>query len=353
MSLDLSINRESSAYLNFVVGLKSCCNRHLSEKVQATYRKMAQAEIAQPPQTLEEVARLVEPLLDYKTNRLLNRKAQEMMWAGIERAYRGRETQILEELAQPESTPLGSLELNPDLEMPDYYRTYEYHIQPGSYYDSPMGGVVYNMGQQIYTQPTHNKAKNQLGVAQAFPPPPTTDPKQVRILVMGCGFGTTTWPFCQLYPQAEIHAIDLSAPGLKVGFKKAQSLGYRVHFSQQDASHTNFESNSFDLILAHALFHELPKPVLRQTVVEAYRLLKPDGTFINSDITPYRELTPWAQFVTDWQVEHNGEPYWRSTLRETYLPAVFEETGFKEVQERPLNPDNPAVKFPWLTIGRK
>ena len=354
MALDLSINRESNAYLAFVVGLKSYCNRHLQGAVQAQYEDLAagyrQNQADHAPQSLEEVAGLVEPLPAYQTNRLLGRKAQEMMWAGIERAYRGREAEILAELDRPESESLGSLELNPHLPLPEYYQTHEFHIQPGSYHTQRMGGVVYNMGQQIYTQPTHNKAQNQLGVAEVFGTPPTLDPTKVRILVMGCGFGTTTWPFCQLYPQAEIWGIDLSAPGLKVGHKKAQTLGYRVHFRQQDTAHTSFEDASFDFVLAHALFHELPKPILRQTVAEAHRILKPGGTFIVSDLTPYRELSPWGQFVTDWQVEHNGEPFWRSTLRETHLPTVFGEAGFETVEERPLKP---SVKFPWLTIGRK
>ncbi len=352
MVLDLSINRTSDAYLDFVVSLKGLCNRNLQGDIFPQYESKAQAQ-PQKPASLEEVAQLVEPLPVYKMNRLLNRKAQEMMWSGIADAYKGREQAMLVELNRPEENALGSLELDPSLPMPDYYQSHEFHIQPGSYYGDPLSGVVYNMGQQVYNLRNGQKPKTQLKVAQSFPPPPTADPTQVRILVMGCGFGTTTWPFCEVYPQAQVWGIDLSAPCLQVGFKKAQTLGYKVHFSQQNAECTRFEAASFDMILAHSMFHELPKTAVRNTIREAHRLLKPGGHFTISDITPYRELSPWAQFVTDWQVAHNGEPFWRSTLREVYLPDIFKEAGYTEVRETTLDPTNLAVKFPWLTVGRK
>lgn len=357
MALDLSLRRKDEAYLDFVVGLKAFSGRVMNGPVQTAYRERAgqwAAEHAgQEPQTIEEVASLVAELPVCQVGRFVSRKSQEMMWSGIVETYRERGPALEAALNQAPAAPLGKLELDPTLPLPEYYTRHDFHIQPGSYHSSDMSAIVYNMAQQVYHLRTNDKAENQRAVVRAFPPPPTSDPAQVRILDMGCGFGTTTWPFCDIFPQAEIWGIDLAAPLLKLAHQRAQDYGVVVNFSQQNAEKTKFEDGSFDLILAHALLHELDKSALRNVVQEAYRLLKPGGTFINSDVTPYRELTAFGRFMTDWQVENNGEPFWRSTLHETYLPAIFEEIGFQSVREYGLGTSKIAPKFPWLTVGMR
>lgn len=357
MALDLSLSRGSEAYLDFVVGLKSFASRTANQHIQAQYKAAAEQwageHSGRTPETIEEVAALVEPTAPYQVNRLLVRKSQEMMWNGIIAAYAERTPALLVELNHPESHPLGSLTVDPAFQYPAYYQAHEYHLQPASYHGHDFSAVVYNMGQAVYHLRTNDKAANQRAVVRAFPPPPTPEPSEVRILDMGCGFGTTTWPFCEAFPQAQVYGIDVAAPLLKLAHKRAQELQMSVHFSQQAAEQTNFPSESFDLILAHALLHELPKESVRRVIAEAYRLLKPGGTFIDSDVVPYKELTPFARFLSDWQVEHNGEPFWRSTLSELDVPAIFAQTGFTEVSEYGLNTSRIAPKFPWLVIGRK
>ncbi len=356
MALDFSLSRESEAYLEFVVGLKTYTQKAANGPIQARYNQVAQkwaTDTGRTPETLEEVAPLVAPDDGYKFNRLVSRKSQEMMWNGIIAAYVRRAPELLAELNQPEPSPWGSLTLDPDFRYPEYYEQFEYHIQPGSYQSHDFGAVIYNMGQQVYNLRTNNKAENMRAVVRAFPPPVSSDPTQIRILDMGCGFGTTTWPFFELYPQAQIYGIDLAAPLLKLAYKRAQMLELPAHFSQQSVEKTNFPSGSFDLILAHALFHELPKASLRQVIAEAYRLLKPGGTLIDSDVPPYKELTPFGRYLSDWQTRHNGEPYWRSTLHELSVIELFREAGFTEVSERGLGMGHLAPKFPWLVIGCK
>ena len=355
--LDLSLRREDEAYLNFVVGLKTLSGRIMNQKVQAVYQQKAEVwsneHAGKAPATVQEVSDLVADLPQTKMGRFLSRKSQEMMWSGIEQAYKTRIESLQAALNLPPEEPYGRLELDPAMPLPDYYARHEFHVQPGSYYTSDMSAIVYNLAQQVYHLRTNDKTENQRAVVRAFPPPPTSEPTMVRILDMGCGFGTTTWPFCELYPQAEIWGIDLAAPLLKLAHQKAQDYGFRVNFSQQNAEQTSFPNGHFDLILAHAVLHELDKPAMGKVVAEAYRLLKPGGTFIDSDVTPYRELTPFGRFVTDWQTEHNGEPYWRTKLAETYLPATFEQVGFKATHEYGLGTSKIAPKFPWLTIGQK
>ncbi|WP_457825662.1 methyltransferase domain-containing protein, partial [Staphylococcus aureus] len=56
-----------------------------------------------------------------------------------------------------------------------------------------------------------------------------------RILDMGCAVGHSTLPYCDAWPEAEVHAIDVGAPVLRYAHARAESLGKTVHFSQQNA----------------------------------------------------------------------------------------------------------------------
>ncbi|MCL6753034.1 methyltransferase domain-containing protein [Nostoc sp. CCCryo 231-06] len=59
--------------------------------------------------------------------------------------------------------------------------------------------------------------------------------------------GNSTLPYVDGFPDAEVHAIDVGAPMLRYAHARAESLGKRVHFSQQNAEQTNFPDESFDL----------------------------------------------------------------------------------------------------------
>ena len=62
-----------------------------------------------------------------------------------------------------------------------------------------------------------------------------------RILDMGAAIGNSTLVYCDAFPDAEIHAIDIGAPLLRYGYARATALGRSVHFSQQNAERTDFE----------------------------------------------------------------------------------------------------------------
>ena len=66
------------------------------------------------------------------------------------------------------------------------------------------------------------------------------------------------------YPNAEVHAIDIGAPLLRYAHARAEALGKKVHFSQQNAEHTHFPDGSFDLIVSHIFPHEIPPFAIRK-----------------------------------------------------------------------------------------
>jgi ubiquinone/menaquinone biosynthesis C-methylase UbiE len=99
-----------------------------------------------------------------------------------------------------------------------------------------------------------------------------------RIVDLGCGFGKSTWPFKQIYPEAEVIGIDLAAPCLRLAHAKTEALGLAVAYRQADVTtDTGLESGSADLVTATMVIHELPQPALKGFFAEAARLLKPGG----------------------------------------------------------------------------
>ena len=89
------------------------------------------------------------------------------------------------------------------------------------------------------------------------------------------------------FPDAHIHAIDIAAPFVRYGHARAESLGVGIHFSQQNAEQTDFEDESFDLIVSHILLHETSAKALRNILRECHRLLRPDGLMVHAEIPQY------------------------------------------------------------------
>ena len=77
--------------------------------------------------------------------------------------------------------------------------------------------------------------------------PDDLQPKQ--ILDLGCGTGNLTEAALKHFPDADIHALDLSAEILnerRIRFKDKAN----IHYHQQDFSNLDFPDESFDLIIS-------------------------------------------------------------------------------------------------------
>ena len=90
---------------------------------------------------------------------------------------------------------------------------------------------------------------------------------------MGCSAGSASVPYAQAYPDAEVHAIDVSPGMLRYAHARAESLGAAVHFHQMDSARTSFGSESFDLIVSHNMMHEISDASRRGMLRESWRLL--------------------------------------------------------------------------------
>ncbi len=149
------------------------------------------------------------------------------------------------------------------------------------------------------------------------------------ILDMGCTIGQSTLPWVDAYPQSEIHAIDVAAPCLRYAHARAEALGMKVQFAQDDAEHSKFADGSFDLIVSHILLHELSYKAIHNVYKECFRLLKPGGYMLHLDLPPKKDVDTVTHFHIDWDTHFQAEPF-VTTLTELDLHEVAAKAGFNK-----------------------
>ncbi|KKW91292.1 MULTISPECIES: class I SAM-dependent methyltransferase [Sphingobium] len=262
----------------------------------------------------------------------LQRNSQEMMWNAVQVPVQ-RSLDTLIDVGRTEGDAGGTLTLNPDMEIPRYHRMVDIHCMPGGYHtdfaqNDVANGAVYDRAVYLYAMGRMGPFNSDIGdttiayLKQNFP-----DLKPRRILDMGCTVGHSTLPYCDAYPEAEVYGIDVGAPVLRYAHARAQDLGQKVHFSQQNAEHTNFDDGFFDLIVSHILVHETSHKAMRNIMREAHRLLSPGGVVIHAETPPYRALEAFDAFMLDWDTRNNNEPYWGAS-HEIVSADIARETGF-------------------------
>jgi SAM-dependent methyltransferase len=331
--MQIEPNRTSQATFDYVEGLKRYIAEKFMPRLRAAYeireQRYAQARNGEKPATIEQVGELMRPMNLYRYNRAIQQASQELMWRVIYESLEPRRTELAGELNRPTENAIGSVETDPDLEMPKYYTAVDFHLQPRSYHGDDLAGVVYDIGVPIYVLHRNGSDSGESGRALASVIPPG---RYEKILDMGCGVGQKTIPVADAFPGAEAHAIDLSGPMIKYAHKRAERMGRKIHFSQQNVERTKFANESFDLVFSTILLHELPPGAIRNMITEIYRVLKPGGLTAHLNLPPYNQVSPYNAFLMDWETHNNGEPYWHA-FHELDLPVIFREAGFKNIRE--------------------
>jgi len=110
------------------------------------------------------------------------------------------------------------------------------------------------------------------------------DLKEKTLLEVGCGNGVQARYIMKKYEPASMKAIDLDEGNIEIANREAAKEGCdRVVFQVDDAQQLkSIENDSVDyLINIESAFHYPDKPAF---ISEAYRVLKPGGTFLIADI---------------------------------------------------------------------
>ncbi|MEU3095172.1 class I SAM-dependent methyltransferase [Streptomyces sp. NPDC006967] len=285
----------------------------------------------------------------------LERVQQKMLWKTVGAAVVGRAGTLREQLDDLPGRPEGELRLSPDTELPDWYTDYDIHVQPGSFYSDDLSAYVYELGARIVMLRDNDGYKfHRLFTETALPDVPEAS----RVVDIGCGFGKSTRPLAARYPTAEIIGIDLAAPGLRLAHAEAEDAGAAISFRQGDGRDTGLEDGSCDVVTGTMVLHEMPAEAVRETVVEAARLLKPGGTMVFLEFHPtgdtFRDATIFEH------AERNNEPFFRDLFGADLLKVCAEAgltgagwTPFDERREgmRPEGwGDRREWHFPWAVL---
>ncbi|WP_292735078.1 class I SAM-dependent methyltransferase [Nostoc sp. JL31] len=322
---------------NFVQTMKMHIFKNVTPGNKEIYEKLAKPKFEQehqrPPQNRYEIREVMQHEPYYRWTSALKRINQEMLWDAVN-ANVDRQLPELIERAKDKGGELGTLTLDPNFQIPNYQKAVDIHCMPGGYHseftaDDVAAGATYDRGAYVYGLGWLGPLNDDMGlsIVQNYLLAEFPNFRPRKILDMGCSIGNSTLPYVDGFPDAEVHAIDIGASMLRYAHARAEALGKRVHFSQQNAEHTNFPDESFDLVVSHILLHEIPPPSVRKVMQESYRLLAPGGMMIHVEAPLYRHMDVYTQFIYDWETANNNEPFW-SAVRDLDLVQLVSEAGF-------------------------
>jgi ubiquinone/menaquinone biosynthesis C-methylase UbiE len=322
--LKIQATRDERARQHFVSGMRSYILHGLADGLRTVYEKRVQPaftrEHGRDPQDGPEVHKALKPETIFKFYSSMRCNAQEMVWRSVMPTVQRNARDLAERakaLSSNQTNAQGTLELDPDFEVPKAVSAIDIHLMPGSYDSEYMPddvsiGAVYDNGGAVFSAGLLGKAREDIGasismfVSEKYP-----DFKPLKILDIGCGIGNNTVPWARTYPEAEVHAIDVGAPLLRYGHARAQAQGVTVHFHQRQVEEPGFEDESFDLIFSSMLLHEVPPKGIGSTFSEAYRLLKPGGLMLHMELPPNNMTGAYDSFYLDWDSYYNKEPFYK------------------------------------------
>ena len=304
-SLDVSSNQE------FLTEVRTWVQRApegLMNLARARAREVLQ-ENGHSPRAELPVAEVIK-LMENDNTLMASARAwlatQQLMWAGLKQHFDSNMDIYLGQMTAAEKKGPGTLELKPNMHIPDYTR-HEIHIQPGGYVGDPMAGWIYHYGTNGFFMGQNDQDEIQTGVANAAPAPKSG--KVRRILDLGCSCGQTAVALKRRFPDAEVWAVDIGGPMVHYAHMRASQLGVDVNFMQGLAEDTGFPDGHFDMVVSFILLHEVPNVKNTQIMQEISRVLRPGGTYYPVDF--FTSSPPpknaYGRFQRWWDHRWNGE----------------------------------------------
>jgi ubiquinone/menaquinone biosynthesis C-methylase UbiE len=338
----ISVNHDERAQQQFVLALNQYVQGTLAEGSRRICEQRVQPELEIGTlRTNADRQRLRQRMEQEELHRFwlnLMQTWQDQLWTCVGECV-DRQLGDLTAQCLPRNNDLGSLTLNPKLELPAYQAAVDNHSLPGGYHtevcaDDVRQGAIYAQSANVYllgrTGVRHDYRGQTLmaHVLERFP-----DREPAKLLDLGCLVGASTFAYGEQFPQAEIHAVDTSAPALRFAHGQAEARGLRVHFAQQDAEHLDYADQSFDWVVSHALLHETSRAAVQQIFRECFRVLKPGGIMAHIEIPARTEIMScWEYLRSSYEAFYNQEPFWNG-LTEIDLAGLAREAGFADAAQ--------------------
>jgi len=218
--------------------------------------------------------------------------------------------------------------------IPDHFNKTFVHFLPGGYLNGHTVRISY-LGKSKFNFLIEENIKVWLTKLHG-------DKHPKRILDIGTGPGFSAFVLAEMFPEAEVIAIDLAAPYIRMARVWAEMRNVtNIQFYQANGEDMSWlESDTFDFINYAYVLHEMPAENALRVVQEMYRLLKVGGT-MNGFEVPFVEnvaarwaYTEWNTWGHKWQDSgvHGPEPYIEEYEFGTMLTHSLENVGFHNVQ---------------------
>jgi ubiquinone/menaquinone biosynthesis C-methylase UbiE len=316
--LKLAKTRDEKARMNFVSTLRSHVLNDMANGMRAVYDAEVAPALRAVPKDGPDVHRAIRGNEFFRFYSSLRVTAQDMVWQSVIPALE-RERPSLKARAQSlgDRAPLGSLTLDPDLPVPRSVSAIDVHLMPGNYdgeYEEGdlSAGALYDNGLAVFSFGLMGQNLDDIGqsiVRYVKWRHPEFAPRSV--LDLGCTIGHNTGAWKEVYPQAEVHGIDVSAPCLRYGLARARAQGRAIHFHQMNAESLAFPDASFDVVFSSMFLHEVPRKGIERVFREAHRVLRPGGLMLHMELPPNGQLSPYDAFYLDWDSYYNNEPFYK------------------------------------------
>ncbi|MBM3504891.1 MAG: class I SAM-dependent methyltransferase [Alphaproteobacteria bacterium] len=329
---DVVEDRSFRAFHTFMRTARAYQEAEVYDAAWQSYRRALERDgrdNGRSPKSAEDALTVLDDLAPYQLYSWMYRHLQRFKYNhpdwGLQPKAESEAARIVPELdrAAAESIKKGTLRLNPNIEYPDYYRLTDFHQHPGGVWTDDVDGLIYELGRRT-TRPHEDDPNDFYRLTFTYLP----KRKYPRVLDWGTGQGGMALTWLEGHPDSEVHAVDISAPCLKLLNKRAIERGITIHLSQQAIEKLDYPDNHFDLILFTFMLHEIPPNPTRGILAEVHRVLKPGGIFCGNEFLP-REDSPFnyaMMLTTAWT---NNEPFAPAFYKYPYT-KVAKEMGFSK-----------------------
>lgn len=325
---------EDVARGRFVSALRGFVLNDLAHDLRTAYEARAVPAFrkanGRAPETSAEAHKALRGDPAFKVYSAARVHAQKMVWDSVVPVVARERVAI--EAAADAAGGADEVAVDPALALPRNVSGLDVHLMPGGYAGQPeyplAAGAVYDQGLAIFSMGLMGENLDDIGrsmagfVHHAFP---GFAPR--AILDVGCTIGHNTLPWKHEYPEADVHAVDVSAAGLFYGAARAKMQGADVSFHQMDAERLGFADGSFDLVFSSMFLHELSKKTRAAFFREARRVLRPGGLLLNMELPPNNQMSAFEGFYLDWDCYYNNEPFYKA-FRDEDPRALCRTAGF-------------------------
>lgn len=335
--LRLPATLDETARQEFVAALRGFVLHDMAQDMKTVYERdvapRAARDLGHAPKDGSEVHQAIKGNNYFRFYSSMRVNAQEMTWDSVRDSVERSRDELESRIGATLESGPGSLTLDPDMKVPRSVSGIDVHLLPGNY-DRQYGdrdatqGAFFDHGAAVFYMGLMGPDQGDIGRTMArFVRGRYPDLKVQRILDLGCTVGHNTVPWAEVFPDAEVHAIDVARPCLRYGLARARKLGHAVHFHEMDATNLKFEDESFDIVWSSMFFHEVPLKGIRKVLKEAHRVLRKGGLMLHMELPPNKALSAYDGFYLDWDSWYNNEPFYK-TFRDQDPVELCAEAGF-------------------------